>query len=368
MTSSLRPAFHSDNVAGASPQVLAAITEAAAGSAVPYGGDELSSRVADRLADIFDCDLSVALVATGTAANCLALSSLTPPWGAVLCHADSHIHNDENTAPEFFTGGARLISVAGAESKLDPQMLSAALARRQGDVHSPQPATVSITQITEVGSLYSLAEIQGIGEICRQAGVPLHMDGARFANALVALDCSPAAMTWQAGVTALSFGASKNGVLAAEAVVLFDTSKSDELAYRRKRSGHLFSKMRLLSAQLDAYLQDDLWLHNARHANAMAAQLATGLAAVPGVQILGKAEANMLFCQLPQPMIARLLAEGYGFYTGRWAPGVVRLVTSFATTAAEVDAFIAGAAACAEPRQKGDNMNLIHCASATRQW
>ncbi len=332
--------FTSDNIAGASAEVIQAIAACSLGQAQPYGADEHTLLVEQKLQDIFQCELSVFLVPTGSAANALCLSVLTPPWGSVFCHPDSHINNDECGAPEFFTAGAKLVSVAGAGGKIDAAGLQQQLKRKVGDVHSTQPATVSITQATETGSLYSLAEIAQIGRICRDAGVRLHMDGARFANALVALDCTPAEMTWQVGVDALSFGATKNGVLAAEAIVLFDRTLAAEMGYRRKRGGHLCSKMRFLSAQMEAYLDNDLWLRNARHANAMAARLAAGLGAIDGVQLQGATEANIIFCRLATETIEQLLAQGFRFYHDRWGAGVVRLVTNFATTAAEVDDFI----------------------------
>ncbi|WP_373744640.1 threonine aldolase family protein, partial [Achromobacter insuavis] len=262
--------FASDNTAGASPQILAALLRANEGQAAAYGADDITLRVERRLAEIFERDVDVLLVPTGTAANSLALAALTPPWGSVLCHAHSHIANDECGAPQFYSGGARLALLDGAASKLDPARLAVEARRKAGDVHSMPPACVSITQATETGSVYTLDEIQALGAVCRDAGLPLHMDGARFANALVSLGCTPAEMTWKAGVAALSFGATKNGVLGAEAIVLFEPGRATELAYRRKRGGHLFSKMRLLSAQMEAYLADDLWLANARQANAMA--------------------------------------------------------------------------------------------------
>lgn len=214
---------------------------------------------------------------------------------------------------------------------------------REPDVHVVRPACVSITQITETGALYTPAEVAEIGAVCAEAGVSLHMDGARFANAVAALGCSPAELTWKAGVTALSFGTIKNGTMNADALVLFDETLAWEAAVRRKRAGHLASKMRFVAAQLEAYLEGDLWLGNARHANAMAARLEAGLAQLAGVAIVGPAAANILFCKFPQPLIAGLLAEGFAFYHDRWAPGVVRLVCSFATTADEVDAFVAAA-------------------------
>ena len=209
------------------------------------------------------------------------------------------------------------------------------------DVHSTQPSCVSITQATEEGSVYTLDEIQALGDVCKTSSIKLHMDGSRFANALVSLGCSPAEMTWKAGVDALSFGATKNGVFAAEAIVLFDASLASEMGYRRKRAGHLFSKMRFLSAQIDAYLTDDLWLRNARQANGAAQRLTQGLEGLSGVEVLGATEANIVFCQLPSAIIESLDQAGFEFYHDRWGPNVVRFVTSFSTTVEDVDNLLA---------------------------
>jgi len=340
----LKGGFTSDNIAGASPQVLQALVEASTGAAQPYGNDELTAELEQRFKDIFECDLRLFLVPTGTAANVISLATVTPVWGSILCHPDAHINNDECSAPEFYTGGARMVAVDGPHGKIDPVALRKAAQNKVGDVHSVQPSAVSVTQATETGHVYSLTELNEIGAICREAGMKLHMDGARFANALVALDCTPAEMTWKAGVDVLSFGATKNGVLAAEAIVLFDTALAEEMAFRRKRGGHLFSKMRVLSAQIDAYLSDDLWLKNARHANGMAQQLSAGLSAIEGIELMGETEANIIFCRMPESVIEGLQAAGFQFYANRWGPGVVRLVTSFATSKREVDAFVAMAA------------------------
>ncbi|WP_371348243.1 low specificity L-threonine aldolase [Ancylobacter sp. IITR112] len=339
------PGFGSDNVAGISPAILEALAAANEGPMPSYGADEISARVEAKLSALFERDVAVLLVSTGTAANALALSVLTPPWGAVLCHEDSHIENDECGAPEFFTGGAKLVHVPGAAAKIDPAALAAAARRDRGDVHCVQPSCVSITQITERGTLYSVQETAAIGAVCREAGLGLHMDGARFANAVAALGVSPAEMTWKAGVDILCFGATKNGAMGVEAIVLFDPARAGELAFRRKRGGHLTSKMRFLAAQMDAYLDGDLWLANARHANAMAARLASGLAGIAGVELEGRVEANMLFARLPPAMCEGLLAQGFRFYTDRWGAGVVRLVTSFATSEADVDRLLAAARA-----------------------
>lgn len=332
-----RLSFTSDNVAGASPEIIDAISRCNEGFDIPYGADACTARVETRLADIFEHEVSVFLVPTGSAANALCLGVMTPPWGNVLCHPGSHINNDECGAPEFYTNGAKLVSVDGENCKIDPTLLREQAHRKVGDVHSTQQACVSITQATEVGSVYSVEEIGALGEVCRESGLGLHMDGSRFANALVSMGCTPAQMTWQAGVDALSFGATKNGVLAGEAIILFEATRAKELAYRRKRGGHLFSKMRLLSAQMEAYLKNDLWLNNARVANAMAQRLATGLHKLPGIELQGPTSANILFCKLPVPVIDGLQAQGFGFYRDRWGPEVIRLVTSWATREGDVD-------------------------------
>jgi threonine aldolase len=343
--------FTSDNIAGASPEIVEAIVASSTGQSSPYGADEITARVERRLAAIFERDVAVFLVPTGTAANALCLSTMTPPWGNVYCHPASHINNDECGAPEFYTHGAKLVTLDGPAAKLDADALRAAARVKVGDVHSTQPACASITQATEVGSVYTLDEIAAIGEVCKAASIKLHMDGSRFANALVSLGCTPAEMTWKAGVDALSLGATKNGVLAAEAIVLFDTTLAAEMGYRRKRAGHLFSKMRFLSAQMDAYLSDDLWLRNARHANDMARRLTQGLATVPGVEVMGETQANIIFCRLPKPVSEALVLAGFQFYRDRWGPDVVRFVTSFCTAPDAVDSLIAHARdAAASPR------------------
>lgn len=340
--------FSSDNIAGASPEVLEAMLACNDGQSTPYGGDALTARVERKLAELFEREVDVFLVPTGTTANALCLATMTPPWGSVFCHPSSHVNNDECGAPEFYTNGAKLISVDGASAKIDPAKLRRAANIKVGDIHVTQPSCVSITQATEVGSVYSLEEIRELGDLCRASSIGLHMDGSRFANALVSLDCTPAEMTWKAGVSALSFGATKNGVPCAEAIVLFDKNLAAEMGYRRKRAGHLFSKMRFLSAQIDAYLTDDLWLRNARQANNTASRLQDGIKSLNGVEIFGAPQANILFCRLPAVVIEGLLAAGFVFYHDRWEPGVVRFVTSFATTANDVDNLIANVARLAQ--------------------
>ncbi|HZS84552.1 MAG TPA: low specificity L-threonine aldolase [Stellaceae bacterium] len=333
--------FSSDNVAGIAPEILAAITAANAGKDASYGEDAVSARLERRVAEVFEHEVVVFPVATGTAANALALASLVPPWGTVYCHAEAHIVVDECGAPEFYTGGARMAAIEAPHGKIGASDLARLLPGGKGIVHHMQPAAVSLTQASEAGTVYRSAEIAAIAEIAKKHGLALHMDGARFANAVAFLGCAPADLTWRAGVDALSFGATKNGAAAAEAVIFFDRAKAAEFAFRRKRGGHLFSKMRFLSAQLEAYVADELWLRNARHANAMAARLGEGLQAVPGARLRHPVEANEVFVELPEPVIDGLLGQGFQFY--RWVGNCVRLVTAFDTEGEEVEALIAAA-------------------------
>ncbi|MEI9983959.1 MAG: beta-eliminating lyase-related protein [Aliidongia sp.] len=328
--------FASDNVTGVAPEILAAIVAANDGAVASYGDDSITGRVASRLAEIFEHEVAVFPVATGTAANALSLAALTPPWGAVFCHEVSHIAVDEANAPEFYSGGAKLATLSGADGKLSAETIAKLLPGGLGVVHHAQPAVVSLTQATECGTAYRPAEIAAIAEIAHGHGLSVHMDGARFANALSFLSCSPADMTWRAGVDALSFGATKNGALAAEAIVFFDPAKAQSLPFRRKRAGHLFSKMRFLSAQLEAYLANDLWLRNAAHANAMAGRLARGLTQLPGCRLRHPVEANEIFIELPEPVIAGLLEAEFKFY--RWDGPCIRLVTAWNTDVTSVDA------------------------------
>jgi threonine aldolase len=335
--------FSSDNVTGAAPEILAALSAAAQGGpAMPYGADDWTKRVGARLAEIFEREVAVFPVATGSAANSLALSALVPVYGAIFCHPDAHIAVDECGAPEFFTGGAKLVPIGGEHGKIRAADLARVLdGAGAGIVHHVQPAAVSLSQTTEAGTVYRPDEIAAIAEVAHRHALKVHMDGARFANALLAAGCRPAELTWRAGVDALSFGATKNGALAAEAVVFFNPADARDFGYRRKRGGHLFSKMRFLSAQLEAYLANDLWLKHAAHANRLARRLADGLSTLPGARLLHPVEANELFLWLPEPVIAGLLDAGFGFY--RWVeagPGVIRLVTAFNSEARDVELMI----------------------------
>jgi threonine aldolase len=330
------------------PEIMAALAATNAGAAASYGADAITERLSRRFSDVFEREVAVFPVATGTAANALALACLTPPWVVIYGHRDAHFQVDECGAPEFYAGGAKLRMLDGDHGKIAAADLEAAIMGR-GVVHHAQPATVSLSQSTEAGTVYQADEIEGIAEVCRRHGLALHIDGSRFANAVAALNRSPADLTWRAGVGALSFGATKNGAMAAEAVIFFDPKQAQEFAFRRKRGGHLFSKMRFLSAQLEAYLADGLWLRNAGHANRMAARLAKGLAPLPGARLRHPVEANEIFVELPEPVIRGLLAEGFQFY--RWdseTSVLVRLVTAFDTAPTAVDAFLASARRHAE--------------------
>jgi threonine aldolase len=340
--------FNSDNVAGASPEILAALEAANHGTVASYGDDPLTARLATRFNALFEREVAVFPVATGTAANALCLAACVPPWGVTYCHREAHIALDECGAPEFYSGGAKLALLDGAHGKLAPWTLAEALPNGgAGIVHHAQPAAVSVSQATESGAVYQPAELAALAEIAHAHSCKLHVDGARFANAIVTLGCSPAEATWRAGVDLLSFGATKNGALAAEAVIVFDPALAATLGYRRKRAGHLFSKMRFLSAQLAAYLSGDLWLRNARHANRMASRMAEGLAALDnrGVGLVHPVEANELFVRLPAPVRHGLEADGFLFHG--WGPpsdNVVRLVTAWSTDPGDVEKLIARAA------------------------
>jgi threonine aldolase len=317
---------------------------------MPYGNDPWTTRLATRFNELFEREVAVFPVATGTAANALGLAVVTPPYGAIYCHEMSHIATDECGAPELHTGGAKLVDLPGAGGKLDAAHLDRVIAAAgAGEVHHVQPAAISITQATEAGTVYGLDEVAAIAEVARRHDLPVQMDGARFANAVVRLGCSPAEATWRAGVDILAFGATKNGALAAEAVVFFDPARASTFGFRRKRGGHLFSKMRFLSAQLEAYVADDLWLRNARHANEMAATLAAGLGGLPGVELAYAVEANELFVELPGATADGLESDGFRFYRmSQGARPLLRLVTAFNTPAEDVAAFIASAARHAE--------------------
>ncbi len=271
--------FASDNAYGVHPDILAAMADANGAAAPSYGGDALTKRSEERLADIFGCELRLFMVASGTAANGLALAAITPSHGAVFCHAESHIASDECNAPEHFTGGAKIIGLEGRSAKITPDLIENCLKGFIRGERDPKPRGVSLTNATELGTIYSPTEVKAISDLIRPRGLKLHMDGARFANAVASLGCSPADLAWKAGVDVLSFGATKNGAMMLDAVVIFDLALAEDFAYRQVRSGQLISKSRFLGAQMLAYLDNGLWLGNARHANGLAQRLPPVLAA-----------------------------------------------------------------------------------------
>ncbi|TNC50140.1 low specificity L-threonine aldolase [Rubellimicrobium rubrum] len=343
--------FASDNAGPVHPRVISAIIDANEGHVPAYGTDRWTEEAVARIREIFEApDAAVHLVATGTAANSLALAALARPWDAVFCTEMAHIHEDECNAPEAFTGGAKLLGLPAPQAKLTPEVLRPAMARL-GSVHGPQVGPVSITQATEKGTVHSLDEIRALTAVAREFGARVHMDGARFANALVALDCTPAEMTWKAGVDALSFGGTKNGLMGVEAVILFDPAQSWEMELRRKRAAHLFSKGRYLGAQMAAYLTDGLWLEMARSANSALALLVEGLRSL-GVTPEWEPDANLVFVRLPRAMHQRLRDAGatYHLWDGPLEEGdpdeplLCRLVCDWSLGTGAVDRFLAVAA------------------------
>ncbi|MFS4580592.1 threonine aldolase family protein [Phaeobacter sp. C3_T13_0] len=302
--------FASDNSGPANPAILAAIATANAGYAMGYGADEEMVKVTARIREIFEApEAAVYLVATGTAANVLALSTLVQPWQTLFCTGPAHINMDECNAPEFYAGGAKLTLVTGADKMTPADLRTAIEGEENRGVHGPQRGPVSITQVTEFGTVYSLDELGALCDVSKSYGLPVHLDGARFTNAMVSLGCTPAEMTWKAGIDAVSFGGTKNGCFGVEAVILFDPAKAQEFEYRRKRGAHLFSKHRYLSAQMLAYLTDDLWLKNARTANAKALRLAEGLRSA-GAKFSHTPQANMIFAALPRATHQKLFNAG----------------------------------------------------------
>ena len=333
--------FRSDNVASVAPDIMAAIERANRGTEGSYGGDATTQRLDALFSALFEKSVRVFPVSTGSIANALALSVMTPPYGVIYAHQLSHVNGEECGAPEFFSGGARVVGLDGEGGKIAPESLERALATSgKGFVHCTQPAVLTLTQSTEWGRVYAPAEIAALSSVARRAGLAVHMDGARFANAVASLGCGPADLTWRVGVDALSFGATKNGALAVEAIVLFRTELADDLSFRHKRAGQLMSKMRFFSVQLDAYVTDDLWLKLARHANRLAARLGQGLAALPGCTLAAPVEANEVFVDLPRSVIDGLKAEGARFFgwPEPWVDStIIRLVARHDMAEAEVD-------------------------------
>jgi threonine aldolase len=343
--------FASDNWAGAADEIAESLQRHSAGFSPAYGASDLDKELEQRFNELFEREVSVFFVGTGTAANSLALSAVNRPGGFVLCHREAHLIEDECGAPEFFTSGARLAPIDGAYGKIDPGSLRRGLERFDPDfVHHGQPMAVSVTQATEAGTVYSCDEISVIAAHAHAFGLPLHMDGARFANAMVQLGASPAEMTWKSGVDVLSFGGTKNGCWCAEALVFFDPDRAKELPFIRKRAAQLFSKSRFIAAQFHAYLNNDLWIRLATHANSMAERLEAGIASSEVVSVAWPCQSNELFVTMPKDLSVRLQKQGASFYP--WpipegfesklagGQGLYRLVTSFATKPEEIDQFL----------------------------
>jgi threonine aldolase len=328
--------LRSDNAAGASPEIMAAIAEANTGSALAYGADQWTADARDKVREVFEHpDAEVFPVISGTAANSLALAALCPPWGSVLCHETAHILQSECGATSMFGGGATMRGLAGDQFRVSPDSLRHALdTTRWGDPHHSQPSVLSLTVPSDHGTVYSAQQIGELAAVAAERGLRAHLDGARVANALAALGCSPADLTWRAGIVALSLGATKNGALSTDAIVCFDPAVSEQLVYRVKRAGHVASKMRFQSVQITRYLTDDLWLDLARHANATMSRLATGLRSLD-VELLNEPDVNMVFARLDPAAADRMADDGLLFY--RMTTDTIRLVTSFQTTDEEVD-------------------------------
>ena len=330
--------FESDNTAAICPEAWAALAEANAESAASYGDDKWTERVSQLVCEIFETDCEVFLVFNGTAANSLALAHLCRSFHSVICHEHSHIETDECGAPEFFSGGSKLLPISGADGKLDLAGIEATIVRQHG-VHSPKPRVISLTQSTELGTVYRREAIEEIAEFARQRSLLLHMDGARFANAAAALDCAPKAITWEAGVASLCFGGTKNGTAAGELVIFFQKELAREFEYRAKQAGQLASKMRFLAAPWAGLLHNGVWLENARRANRRARELAEKLTATLGLKPVFPCEASAVFLRLPEPLVRQLHGRGWHFYKFI-EPDIYRLMCSWSVTEKEIDDFI----------------------------
>ncbi len=331
--------FASDNCAGICPEALQALVAANAGDAPGYGDDEWTRRVSDRLRELFETDCDVYFVFNGTAANSLALASLCQSYHSVVCHELAHVETDECGGPEFFSNGSKLLPVGGAGGKLTPDAVREVVTRRS-DIHFPKPRVVTLTQATEVGTVYRPEEVAVVAELAHAKGLRVHMDGARFSNAVASLGVAPADITWRAGVDVLCFGGTKMGLPVGEAVVFFDRKLSEDFAWRCKQAGQLASKMRFLSAPWLGMLEDGAWRRHAAHANAMAQRLAAGLAGIPGAKLLFPVEANGVFVALPDSVQAGLRQRGWRFYTFI-AAGGARLMCAWDTQPESVDALLA---------------------------
>ena len=332
--------FASDNYSGICPEAWAAMAEANAIHEVSYGNDTWTQRAADLIREIFEKDCEVFFVFNGTSANSLSLAAMCQSYHSVLCHELAHVETAECGAPEFFANGSKILLLQGANGKVDPAEIHRAVNKRT-DIHYPKPRVLCLTQATEVGTVYSVDEIKARTELARKLGLRVQMDGARFANAVASLNVAPKEITWQAGVDVLCFGGTKNGIAVGEAVVFFDRELAREFDYRCKQGGQLASKMRFLSAPWTGVLKDGAWLKHARHANAMAKRLETGLRAIPQVTISYPVDSNAVFARMPADVEAKMHERGWKFYTGVITGDESRLMCSWDTTTEDVDGFVA---------------------------
>ncbi len=331
--------YRSDNTGRAAPQILEALVRANRDTALGYGADEWTAALQQRFSELFETRVRVFPVATGTAANALALAALGPSWGIVYCNEVAHINTAEANATGFFGGGIKLAAIEGEHGKIDAGMLGQALAGiLPGQLHRGQPIAVSVTEATDLGAVYTIDQIRAVAEVTKNRGLKLHMDGARFANALARLECSPADATWRSGVDIMSFGATKNGGALCDAIVVFAPELADGLAVQLRRAGQVWSKMRFASAQLIAYIENSLWLDMARSSNRIAAHIAAGLREIPAARLLAPVEANEIFLELPGAAMDALEADGFQFY--RRSTTLARFVCRFDTTEAEADALL----------------------------
>jgi threonine aldolase len=331
--------FASDNCSGICPEAWAAMAEANTSHAASYGDDIWTQRAADLMRNVFETDCEVFFVFNGTSANSLTLASLCQSYHSILCHELAHVETAECGAPEFFANGSKLLLLQGSDGKIDPAEIERAVSRRT-DIHYPKPRALSLTQVTEAGTLYMPAEIKTLADTAKKRGLRVQMDGARFANAVATLGVAPADITWRAGVDVLCFGGTKNGIGVGEAVVFFDRELARDFDYRCKQGGQLASKMRFLSAPWLGMLQDGAWLQHARHANEMAKLLETGLQKTSSVKISFPVQSNVVFARIPKPVEEKLRTRGWKFNTGGVVPGDSRLMCSWDTTPGDVDAFV----------------------------
>ena len=334
-----RVKFASDNVAGACTEVLEALLKANEGDSAPYGNDDYSKSLQKKFSEIFEKEVIVYPIASGTAANALALATMTPVFGNIYCHKLAHINTDECGAPQFYTGGAKLIPLVGVDGKITSGELEQNISG-VGIVHHTQPSSVSITQVCETGEVYELDEIKEITKVAHNHNLNMHIDGARFANALVSLNCTPAEMTWKSGIDVLSFGATKNGCIAAEAIIFFKPELVGNLSFLMKRVGHLLSKMRFVSAQLEAYISNNVWLDNAKNANEMGKKLSEGLIKHSSIKLAYPTQANEVFAKFPREVIEHLNSEGYKMNEDELDCQAARLVAAWNTKISDVESFI----------------------------